>query len=80
MLAPSVLGIQLAHMIIGGHDMQEFHPAKKRVEVSVGESVRICHPAVLVFPGWEVPLMAEETTSHPTRQPKDGCQVVGYAA
>jgi DNA-binding XRE family transcriptional regulator len=28
-------------MIIGGHDMQEFHPAKKRVEVSVGESVRI---------------------------------------
>ena len=81
--------------------MKEFHPAKKRVEVSVGESVRIlrelqelsqsqlskltgipqstisaiengrvnlgierakvlaralkCHPAVLVFPGWEVP-------------------------
>ena len=79
-----------------------FRPAKKRVEVSVGESVRIirelqglsqnqlaeltgipqatisaienghvnlgierakvlavalqCHPAVLVFPGWEVPL------------------------
>lgn len=81
--------------------MKEFHPAKKRVEVLVGESVRIlrelqelsqsqiseltgipqstisaiengrvnlgierarflpralkCHPAVLVFPGWEVP-------------------------
>ena len=80
--------------------MKEFSPAKKRIEVSVGESVRIlrelqelsqsqlseltgipqstisaiengrvnpgverakvlalkCHPAVLVFPGWEVPL------------------------
>ena len=82
--------------------MKEFRPAKKRVEVSVGESVRIlrelqelsqsqlseltgisqatisaiensrvnlgverakvlaralkCHPAVLVFPGWEVSL------------------------
>jgi transcriptional regulator with XRE-family HTH domain len=82
--------------------MKNFHPAKKRVEVSVGESVRIlrelqelsqsqlsqltgipqatisaiennrvnlgverakvlaralkCHPAVLVFPGWETPL------------------------
>ena len=82
--------------------MKEFHPAKKRIEVSVGESVRIvrelqgmsqnqlaelsgvpqstlsaiendrvrlgverakvlaralrCHPAVLVFPGWEVPI------------------------
>lgn len=82
--------------------MKEFSPAKKRVEVSVGESVRImrqlqelsqsqlaaltnipqatisaiengrvnlglerakilanalqCHPAVLVFPGWEAPL------------------------
>jgi transcriptional regulator with XRE-family HTH domain len=81
--------------------MNEFTPAKKRVEVSVGESVRIirelqelsqnqlaaltsipqatisaiengrvnlgvdratvlaralkCHPAVLVFPGWELP-------------------------
>jgi transcriptional regulator with XRE-family HTH domain len=80
--------------------MEEFRPAKKRVEVSVGESVRIirelqelsqrqlaeltgipqatisaiengrvnlgverakvlaralrCHPAVLVFPGWEL--------------------------
>ncbi len=80
--------------------MKEFRPAKKRIEVSVGESVRIlrefqelsqsqlteltgipqatlsaiengrvnlgverakvlaralkCHPAVLVFPGWEV--------------------------
>jgi transcriptional regulator with XRE-family HTH domain len=80
--------------------MSEFKPAKKRIEVSVGESVRIirelqgmsqndlsnlsgipqstisaiendrinlgveraktlarvlkCHPAVLVFPGWEV--------------------------
>jgi DNA-binding XRE family transcriptional regulator len=117
-------------MIIGGHDMQEFHPAKKRVEVSVGESVRIlrelqelsqsqlskltgipqatisaiennwvnldgwrtiwrakvfaralkCRPEVLVFPSWGVSLKAEETTSHPTRQPKDGCQVVGYAA
>ena len=82
--------------------MKDFRPAKMRVEVSVGESVRIlrelqelsqsqlsaltgipqatisaiengrvklgverakvfalalkCHPAVLVFPGWEVPL------------------------
>ncbi len=82
--------------------MEDFHSAKKRIEVSVGESVRIlrelqelsqsqlseltgipqgtisaiengrvnlgverakilaralkCHPAVLVFPGWEVPL------------------------
>lgn len=82
--------------------MSEFRPAKKRIEVSVGESVRVlrelqelsqsrlsaltgipqatlsaiennrvnlgverakvlakalkCHPAVLVFPGWEVPL------------------------
>jgi transcriptional regulator with XRE-family HTH domain len=82
--------------------MKEFRPAKKRVEVSVGESVRIlrelqglsqnqlaersgvpqatlsaiendrvrlgverakvlalalrCHPAVLVFPGWEMPV------------------------
>ena len=82
--------------------MKEFRPARKRVEVSVGESVRIlrelqelsqsqlaeltgipqatlsaiengrvnlgverakvlakalkCHPAVLVFPGWEVSL------------------------
>ena len=82
--------------------MKEFRPAKRRVEVTVGESVRIvrelqelsqsqlseltgiaqatisaiengrvnlgverakvlasalrCHPAVLVFPGWEVPL------------------------
>lgn len=81
--------------------MKEFRPAKKRIEVSVGASVRIlrelqelsqsrlaeltgipqatlsaiengrvnlgverakvlaralkCHPAVLVFPGWEVP-------------------------
>lgn len=84
--------------------MKNFRPAKKRVEVSVGESLRIlrelqelsqtqlseltgisqatisaiennsvklgverakvfaralnCHPAVLVFPGWEVPLDA----------------------
>lgn len=82
--------------------MKEFRPARKRIEVSVGESVRIvrelqelsqsrlaeltripqatlsaiengrvnlgverakvlaralkCHQAVLVFPGWEVPL------------------------
>lgn len=82
--------------------MKDFHAAKKRVDVSVGESVRIirelqglsqnrltelsgipqstisaiendrvrlgverakvlaralrCHPAVLVFPGWEIPL------------------------
>ena len=82
--------------------MKDFRPAKKRLEVSVGESVRIlrelqelsqnqlselsgipratisaiengrvslgveraktlaralkCHPAVIVFPGWEVPL------------------------
>ncbi|MDF3823141.1 helix-turn-helix transcriptional regulator [Leptospira sp. 96542] len=82
--------------------MKEYRPAKQRVEVTVGESVRImrelqelsqsqlaaltgipqttisaiengrvnlgverakvlaralqCHPAVLVFPGWEVPM------------------------
>ena len=82
--------------------MKEFRPAKRRADVSVGESVRIlrelqglsqnrlaelsgvpqatlsaiennrvrlgverakvlaralrCHPAVLVFPGWEVPI------------------------
>lgn len=82
--------------------MKEFRPAKKRIEVSVGDSVRIirelqelsqnqlaeltgipqstisaiengrvnlgverakvfaralkCHPAVLLFPGWDVPL------------------------
>ncbi len=82
--------------------MKNFHPAKQRVEVSVGESVRIlrelqelsqtelaeltgisqatisaiensrvnlgverakvlaralgCHPAVLVFPGWDIEL------------------------
>lgn len=84
---------------IGRKEMSDYRPAKKRVEVSVGESVRIirefqgmsqndlaglsgipqstisaiendrvnlgveraktlarvlqCHPAVLVFPGWE---------------------------
>ena len=82
--------------------MKQFRPARKRIDVSVGESVRIvrelqelsqnelagragisqatisaiengrvnlgverakvlaralrCHPAVLIFPGWEVPL------------------------
>ncbi len=87
-------------MIIGRNEMSDFNPAKRRIEVSVGESVRIirelqgmsqndlakssgiaqstisaiengrinlgveraktlarvltCHPAVLVFPGWEV--------------------------
>jgi transcriptional regulator with XRE-family HTH domain len=91
-------------MIIGGIDMKNFRPAKKRIEVSVGESVRIlrelqelsqtqlseltgisqatisaiengrvnlgverakvfaralqCHPAVLVFPGWELAVSA----------------------
>lgn len=89
-------------MIIGEDDMDEFAPAKQRVEVSVGESLRImrelqelsqsqlaeltgipqatisaiensrvnlgverakvfahalkCHPAVLVFPGWDLPV------------------------
>lgn len=87
-------------MIIGESDMKEFRKAKKRIEVTVGESVKImrefqelsqnelaeqtgipqstisaiengrvrlgverakvlarslnCHPAVLVFPGWDV--------------------------
>jgi len=87
-------------MIIGRNEMSEFKPVRKRIDVSVGESVRIirglqgmsqnelanmsgipqstisaiendpinlgveraktlarvleCHPAVLVFPGWEV--------------------------
>ena len=89
-------------MITGGNKMKDYIEAKKRVEVSVGESVRIirelqelsqnelslltgipqstlsaiehdkinlgverakilaralkCHPAVLVFPGWDVSL------------------------
>jgi transcriptional regulator with XRE-family HTH domain len=89
-------------MIIGGNKMKDYIEAKNRVEVSVGESVRIirelqelsqnelalltgipqstlsaiehdkinlgverakilaralkCHPAVLVFPGWDVSL------------------------
>jgi len=88
-------------MITGGREMKQFRPARTRIEVSVGESVRIirelqglsqnelaklsripqatisaiendrvrlgverakvlaralkCHPAVLVFPGWEFP-------------------------
>ena len=87
-------------MIIGKSEMSDYKPAKKRTDVSVGESVRIirelqglsqnglaklsgipqstisavendrvnlgveraktlarvlrCHPAVLVFPGWEI--------------------------
>ena len=87
-------------MTIGDFEMKTFRPARKRIDVSVGESVRIirelqgysqndlarltgipqatlsaiendrvrlgverakslaralkCHPAVLVFPGWEV--------------------------
>tara|TARA_R110000782_G_scaffold101417_1_gene188105 strand:+ start:594 stop:875 length:282 start_codon:yes stop_codon:yes gene_type:complete len=87
-------------MIIGSNKMKEYRIAKKRIEVSVGESVKIirelqemsqndlaqvsgipqstisaiengrvnlgverakqlarvlkCHPAVLVFPGWQV--------------------------
>jgi len=91
-------------MITGGNNMKNYRKAKKTVEVSVGESVRImrelqelsqldlakltgipqstisgiengrinlgveraktlalalkCHPAVLVFPGWEVKNMA----------------------
>jgi len=86
-------------MIIGRDEMSDFKPAKKQIDVSVGESLRIirelqdmsqndlanasgipqstisalendrinlgveraktlarvleCHPAVLVFPGWE---------------------------
>jgi transcriptional regulator with XRE-family HTH domain len=89
-------------MITGSREMKEFRPARKRIEVSVGDSVRIvrelqelsqnelahltgisqatisaiennrvnlgieraktlaralrCHPAVLVFPGWDVSL------------------------
>jgi len=85
---------------MGGDEMSEYHKAKRRIEVSVGESVRIlrelqdmsqndlaaatgipqstisaiendrvrlgverakilaralqCHPAVLVFPGWDI--------------------------
>ena len=87
-------------MIIGKNEMSDYRPARKQIDVSVGESVRIirelqglsqnglaklsgipqstisavendrvnlgveraktlarvlnCHPAVLVFPGWEV--------------------------
>jgi len=87
-------------MIIGKNDMKDFKIAKKQIEVTVGESVRIiremqemsqndlakatgipqstisaiendrvnlgverakqlalslkCHPAVLVFPGWDI--------------------------
>jgi transcriptional regulator with XRE-family HTH domain len=92
--------LRLRRTIIGKNEMNDFKPAKRRIEVSVGESVRIirelqdmsqnklaalsgipqstisaiendrinlgvgraktlarvlkCHPAVLVFPGWEV--------------------------
>jgi transcriptional regulator with XRE-family HTH domain len=88
------------HMITGRSDMKNYRKARKTIEVSVGESVRIirelqelsqnelaaltgipqstisaiennriqlgiekakvlaralkCHPAVLVFPGWEI--------------------------
>jgi transcriptional regulator with XRE-family HTH domain len=87
-------------MIIGGNKMKDYKEAKKRLEVSIGESIRIirelqelsqnelssitgipqstlsaiehdkinigverakildralkCHPAVLVFPGWDI--------------------------
>jgi len=87
-------------MITGGNNMKDYRKAKKRIDVSVGESVKIlrelqelsqnqlaeltgipqstisaiendrvqlglerakvlaralqCHPAVLVFPGWDV--------------------------
>ena len=87
-------------MIIGKSEMSDYKPARKQIDVSVGESVRIirelqglsqnglaklsgipqstisavendrvnlgveraktlarvlkCHPAVLVFPGWEI--------------------------
>jgi len=87
-------------MIIGGNSMKQYSKAKKRIDVSVGESVKIlrelqelsqnelakltgipqstisaiendriqlgverakvlaralnCHPAVLVFPGWDI--------------------------
>lgn len=87
-------------MITGGSDMNDYKPAKRNVDVSVGESVKIlrelqelsqnelaqvsgipqstisaiendrvqlgverakvlakalhCHPAVLVFPGWDI--------------------------
>ncbi len=87
-------------MNTGDHEMKTFRPARRRIDVSVGESVRIvrelqgysqnelarltgipqatlsaiendrvrlgverakvlaralkCHPAVLVFPGWEI--------------------------
>jgi len=87
-------------MIIGRNDMKDYKIARKRIEVSIGESVRIirelqemsqnelaevsgipqstisaiennrinlgverakqlarvlkCHPAVLVFPGWDI--------------------------
>jgi len=39
--------------------MNDYKIAKRQIEVSVGESVRIivalkCHPAVLVFPGWDI--------------------------
>jgi transcriptional regulator with XRE-family HTH domain len=90
----------LLRTIIGGNDMKDYRKARKMVDVSVGESVRIlrelqelsqndlseltgipqstisgiendrvnlgverakilaralrCHPAVLVFPGWDV--------------------------
>ena len=93
--------------------MKEFRPARKRAEVSVGESVRIlrelqglsqnqlaelsgvpqatlsaiendhvrlgverakvlaralrCHPAVLVFPGWEVPIESAASQETPLK-------------
>ena len=98
--------LKLRRMITEGNDMKDYSIARKRVDVSVGESVRIirelqdmsqnelakvtgipqstisaiendrinlgidrakqfaralkCHPAVLVFPGWET---ANETAA-----------------
>ncbi len=104
-------------------DMSEFKLAKKRVEVSVGETLRIvrelqelsqgqlaemtgipqptisaiendrinlgvdrakifaialqCHPAVLVFPGWENPVHQQKAqTRHSGKHPKAQVQSV----
>lgn len=72
MLVSSVLGIQLTPVIIVGHDMQEFHPAKKQVEVSDGWVVSL-------KAGETTDITTDETTSHFVMLPKNGGQAAGYA-
>jgi len=49
-------------MMIGGSNMSDYEKARQTIVVSVGESVRAkalaralsCHPAVPLFPGWDI--------------------------